>query len=413
MFESGIEIIRNYCNPLTLLAPLGGEKLPSTNSFACRPKMQYIMYTCTFRPLSKDISMTFLTNPRFEHARSMWDRFWADEPLPRPLVVASVVDHVKRQDRNIWYGYQQAMEGRYGEALDHIDNALACTEYFGEAVPFFSPDHGPDQFAAFLGADFHSARDTTWASPVVADWEKFLPFALKEDNPIWKSYLAFSRALAGHSQGRYVVGMADLHSNIDTLAALRGPQQLCMDLYECPELIERATVQARALFPVIYNRIFTAGGMENSGSVGWIPFWCQGKYASIQADFICMVSPDMARRFIIPALEEEATFLDHCIYHLDGPGALAHLDDLLSITCLDAIQWIPGAGQPPQWEWIEILQKCQKAGKKLQLLDVPSLEVVKLLHKNLEPKGLVYCLSGMGREDILRVIEWIEKNPKF
>jgi len=354
--------------------------------------------------------MTFLTNPRFEHARRMWDRFWNDEPTGRPLVVATAVDHGKRAGRDIGYGYRQAMAGNYAEALERIDAALSCTEYFGEAIPFFSPDHGPDQFAAFLGAGFHASKDTTWASPVVDDWAKFLPLVLQDDNPVWRSYRAFSQALADHTRGRYCVGMADLHSNIDTLAALRGPQNLCMDLYECPDLVDQAMAQVRALFPVVYNAIFDAGDMEHSGSIGWIPFWCRGKYASIQADFICMISPDMARRFVIPALEEEAGFLDHCIYHLDGPGALQHLDDLLSIKDLDAVQWIAGAGQPPQWEWMDVLKKCRNAGKKLQLLDVPDLEVVKLLHRNLGPQGVAYCLSGMSRDRILEAIDWLEKN---
>jgi hypothetical protein len=33
--------------------------------------------------------------------------------------------------------------------------------------------------------------------------------------------------------------------------------------------------------------------------------------------------------------------------NLDGPGTLPHLEDILGISEIDAIQWVPGAGDPP------------------------------------------------------------------
>lgn len=83
-----------------------------------------------------------------------------------------------------------------------------------------------------------------------------------------------------------------------------------------------------------------------------------------------MVSPEICREYIIPALEEEASFLDHCVLHLDGPDALPHLDDVLAIKGIDVLQWVPGAGQPPVWKWTDVLLKAQKAGKGLQIYDV-------------------------------------------
>ena len=60
------------------------------------------------------------------------------------------------------------------------------------------------------------------------------------DGKHWKGMLALSRLLAGHSRGRYLVSVADLHSNMDTLLALRGSERLCMDFYDVPEKIETA-----------------------------------------------------------------------------------------------------------------------------------------------------------------------------
>ena len=116
----------------------------------------------------------------------------------------------------------------------------------------------------------------------------------------------------------------------------------------------------------------------------------------------------MFRKFILPAIEEEANFLDHSIFHLDGVGALVHLDDLLNIDAIDGIQWVPGAGKKPMVEWLEVLQKVQARGKCLHVCGTP--EEVKRIHRNLRPEGVyynTYCVSEKGAEDF---ISWLKNN---
>lgn len=163
------------------------------------------------------------------------------------------------------------------------------------------------------------------------------------------------------------------------------------------------------MYPAVYNAIYDAGGMKETGTTCWIPFWHSGKYATIQCDFICMVSPDIANEYIIPALEEEANFLDHSIYHLDGPQALPHLDSILSIKKLDAVQWVAGDGQPPQHEWMDVLKKVQKAGKGLQLWG--PVDVIKRYHKELDHTGVVYFPHGVkDRKEAEDLLLWLERN---
>jgi len=57
------------------------------------------------------------------------------------------------------------------------------------------------------------------------------------------------------------------------------------------------------------------------------------------------------------------------MYHLDGVGQLNHLDSILEIEELDAVQWVPGDGRPSQREWPQVLQKIRAAGKNLQITE--------------------------------------------
>jgi hypothetical protein len=64
--------------------------------------------------------------------------------------------------------------------------------------------------------------------------------------------------------------------------------------------------------------------------------------------------------------------LHYGTYHLDGPGAIKHLDFLLSIPELRLIQWVPGAGAAPFREWIPLLKRIVGAGKRTIVYCAPN-----------------------------------------
>jgi len=357
--------------------------------------------------------MELSTKPDFERARAMWKAYWAKGVLKRPLVWATatrpgaknVLDHNRK--------YYHAVTAQYEKELAVIDETLANTLYLAESMPMFSPDHGPDQYATFFGGKLEFAEAspaTNWVHPVIDDLEAALPLAMNETSPTWKSLMHYSRLLAEHGKGRYFVSMCDLHSNADALSALRGPQNFCMDFMDCPEAVGEAMLQVRKTYPKVHEALYQAGGMEGRGCGGWAPFWCEGRYATIQSDFLALIGPEQGRRYVMPALEEEAEYLDHCVLHFDGPGALPHLDDVLSIKAIDVIQWVPGEGQKPMWEWMDVLKKCQKAGKGLQIYGLPNVEALKRVHKELSPEGLMYVFGGLPEAELAELLGWLEKN---
>jgi hypothetical protein len=351
--------------------------------------------------------------PDFEQTKVRWKAYWEGEVLGRPPVWAEVrKPGAPRADlsRRYWHAVHDDIETN----LAQMDLALSGTEYLGEAIPHMAPDFGPDQFAAFFGSDFEfsdGSPDTDWVRQVIDDWDAFLPLRMDPNGGWWQGILAYSRRIAAHAEGRYLVGVADLHSNMDTLLALRGSERLCMDFYDHPRQVEEAMRQVRAFYQPVYRALSEAGAMGGErGSVGWAPFWCDGDFATIQCDFLALLGPEISRKYVIPALEEEAGFLDRCVYHLDGPGCLPHLDDILAIKDIDVIQWVPGAGKPPMHEWMEVLRRCQAAGKGLQLYDIHDLATVQKLARELEPRGLLYHIDVASRDEAFRIIEWLEKN---
>ncbi|MAG13144.1 MAG: trimethylamine corrinoid protein 2, partial [Spirochaetales bacterium] len=98
-------------------------------------------------------------------------------------------------------------------------------------------------------------------------------------------------------------------------------------------------------------------------------------------------------------------------YHLDGPGALRHLDALLDIKELDAVQWVPGAGNEGFSRWIDVYKKIQAAGKSMQITSLQISEIA-LMFENLRPEGVyISGISGVTDDEsadalIRRIAAW-------
>jgi hypothetical protein len=107
----------------------------------------------------------------------------------------------------------------------------------------------------------------------------------------------------------------------------------------------------------------------------------------------------MFRRFVAPGLREQAEWLDNSIFHLDGHQCIPHLDSLLEIEALDAIEWtpdpqVPGGGDPC---WHEMYRRILDAGKCVQVL-IPNRhdQIVPLLDA-IGGKG-VFLLTSINNE---------------
>jgi hypothetical protein len=82
------------------------------------------------------------------------------------------------------------------------------------------------------------------------------------------------------------------------------------------------------------------------------------------------------------------------MFHLDGSQAMVHLDSLLSIDSLDAIEWTPEPGQPNGGDphWYDLYRKIKTAGKSVQAIDVQPNQIIPLIDA-VGPEGL-YILAN-------------------
>jgi len=345
--------------------------------------------------------------PDLADAAKRWNTYLAGEIIDRPLVM--VTAPTERSEPVPATTYRDRVFGNLNELVDRALMVAESTFYGGEAIPAFWPSFGPDEIAVFCGAELcwsDDSGDTNWSKPFVENWEEALPLQLQEDHPLWQRMLRFYRLAAERLAGRMAMSPLDLHSNMDLVAAARGPQRLCVDLLDRPDAIDQAMASARAIFPELWRALTRAGWMDNLG-------YCSGFYsmegaAVLQCDFSCMISPEMFRRWVLPALEEEAEIVGHAYYHWDGPDAVRHLDSLLSIKGLHTLSYVPGAGRGGHIEYLELFKRVQAGGKAMHFSGSP--DEVKAAHRELRPEKTMYSTWCASQAEAEALLEWFVRN---
>jgi hypothetical protein len=124
----------------------------------------------------------------------------------------------------------------------------------------------------------------------------------------------------------------------------------------------------------------------------------------------------MFREFGVPALTSETNDVDAVVYHLDGPGALQHVEALCEIPRLGVILYVPHPG-PHSFEWwrhdrMPLYEQIDRLGKGQAFHDVP-LEDIKSLWRRFRSRQLYFFAhaeSAAQVEDMIGELEGLEKD---
>ena len=122
-----------------------------------------------------------------------------------------------------------------------------------------------------------------------------------------------------------------------------------------------------------------------------------------------MISPVQFRRFVLPALQTEMQHMTHNIFHVDGKGVARHLDAILELPNLQAIQWVQGMGDDlPIMQWAPLIRRIQAAGKSV-VVDLQKSELEDFIGA-VRPEGILLCMASDDEEEehaiLKRVARW-------
>jgi 5-methyltetrahydrofolate--homocysteine methyltransferase len=313
-----------------------------------------------------------------EFSPTQWDRVklaheqWWNNTLERPLAfVYSEGRDPKRSAPNVPL-LTQATCNDFSipptDLIDRLDYELSKRVFLGDSYPYVNLDvFGPGIVSGFCGAVLDNSTGRVWFHPSKKLEIEDIHLSYDPDNIWLRRVKEICHAGMERWQGQVLMGMPDLGGILDILANFIESQDLLIALYDAPEEVERLIGEIQDLWFRYYEEINSILQPNNPGYSDWSAIYSKRPSYILQSDLSYMISPDMFAQFVVPELKTACARLPRTIYHLDGIGQLSHLDQLLSIQDLDAIQWIPGDGQKDESNWPEVYTAIHAAGKKIQI----------------------------------------------
>lgn len=351
--------------------------------------------------------------PDWEKRLARQDAFWQGEIIDRPVVNMSCPREKKLAKPPPPKDWASTRERWFD--VDYLADCTVAriknTEYFGDALPHIFPNLGPELFSAFFGSSLEFSETTSWSIPILKDWADADTLQFSTDNEYWKQLEKMTRILLDAGRNLFYTGISDIHPGGDAVAAFRDPMTFCFDMIEHPEEAKKMLDRVGDVYAWVFDYYYDWLVREKQAISSWPGMVSTKKWYVPSNDFSCMVSEKVFEEIFLPELIKEIQQLEASIYHLDGPQALRHLDALLAIPELSAIQWIYGTGNGRSSDWMAVYKKCQQAGKGLQL--TLGLDEVDFFMENLRPEGLWITVYGIGnREEAEAMIKKISKWPR-
>lgn len=350
--------------------------------------------------------------PQFDMAMKRVEAWCQNEIVDRPPIrfqahnafLNAATEDVKKlspeQKKGWWFNVELQVE--------LFAKSVAGRRFHAETFPVYFPNLGPEVYAAFYGAELIYSDVTSYAMPLVNTWEDVSKVKLNMDNAYFKTLEALTQCALERGEGTFLVGYTDLHPGLDCVAAWRDPQQLCLDLFDYPEGVHQLAELAIADFELIYDHFDAVLKAKNQLSVSWMGIPSFGKMHIPSCDFSSLISPAAFNKFGLPILKREVKNMTRNIFHVDGIGVAKHLQAILSVPEVHALQWVQGVGDDyPIMQWVPFIKEYQAKGIPMVIdLDKEDLDA---FIDAVRPEGLFLWVATESEEDEISILRRIER----
>lgn len=294
--------------------------------------------------------------------------------------------------------------------IPRLTRELKSRWFGGDAFPVMFPiSTGMVAILAnYLGCPIRFVDSkTTWHDPVIIDPQELPSFSLDPSNPLWMASLRLLEIAAEQSDG-YFVGGPDLNGPTEILGLMRGHEAFALDFYDNPRYIRPALNRITHTWHEIWRRC-AAIAHRAGGWFFWMGIWSEEPAIDLQSDVSCLISREAFDEHFLPSIEMQTHMAKRTIYHLDGPGAIRHLDALLALPRLTGIQWVQGAGGGSILQYIPLLKRIEAAGKLIYCYCLKS--ELQGLMEQLKPEGLYIVVQDCetqeeGEEIVRKARKW-------
>ena len=294
------------------------------------------------------------------------------------------------------------------ELYEYWDNLCRLrADFADDEIPALQLDMGPGFMGGVMGSRVWYDHGTTWSEHSLSDLsalDELAAVSVAEGNS-WIERLVNAAGFFGKkSAGKCAVAVAMLTGPGDVMTALRGPGELCTDLFENPAGMRRLAEICTAALEDTARIQFDSVPSYNGGYVDNYNIWTPGRSAYFADDFSILLSAEQYREFFYPYDCRTAEIFNTPWLHVHSGGARL-VPEFRTIPGLRAIQIVNDrpAG-PTVSELLPIFKLIQQ--QHCLLLRKYSREELEQVLPELSPYGLYVDTQADSEEQAWQILEW-------
>ena len=284
---------------------------------------------------------------------------------------------------------------REGEVVD--DDIIRGDSPLAAVVPWLS---------GMMGSELRIMPGNVADRELNLSWEELESIHLDHNNPWFKKYIEFAKALVERSQGRFPISQGAFGGPSDLLALLQGSAQSILGLCEYPGKASNILSKLADIFVEITEEVWKHIPLFQGGYFdGMYQLWAPGPIARLQEDASGLYSPELYRKFLQPLDRRISSHFSNSFIHLHSTSMFL-LDAFLEIEEIKCFEINNDESGPPIRKMIPYFQMVQRADRSLLIRGYLTPHDIRLLTDSLDPRGLyLLCLvKNMDEVGTLRLL---------
>ncbi len=276
-----------------------------------------------------------------------------------------------------------------------------------DVIPRFTPAFGIPWVEAIAGCPVRAATGSLWAEPWPFDYRNRTEIKLAPDNPWLRKLIEFTQALVEHADGRFPVAVPQMRGPLDTLAAMLTPQQMCMDLIDRPQEVDRVLAELTDLWIGVGQAVLDVIPPFHGGYSARMYTWAPGPAITLQNDISTLVSSPLYNEHVRPCDEKIVRSFPYTEFHMHA-SEYHQVDNVLKLEGLTSVEFTleHTLGGPPLDEMIPLAKRI--LAKKPLLLAALDIDTAQRCIRELPAQGLCMTVAMNDSEIPSTFDDWLK-----
>jgi hypothetical protein len=201
--------------------------------------------------------------------------------------------------------------------LPYIENWYQReSELVSDVIQSFAPAFGIPWVEAIAGCPVIAGSGSLWAESFLDSYIDRPEIHFDPADPWLLKLVKFTRVLVEFADGRFPVALPQTRGPLDTLAAMRTPEQLCIDLIKVPDEVFQILGELTDLWIRINEVVLEAIPPFHGGYCTRMNMWAPAKAITPQNDISTLISAEMYEQFVLPWDQKIVSRFPYHCFHL-------------------------------------------------------------------------------------------------